>query len=243
MKFSDSTNRDGIIEKIEMVTGGQSATSGSYPLKVKTVDVNCALDDYFRLAIKAGGKFQVDDTNQTDYPVITTDIVSGQGDYPFIYDGSTPHNEILDLRQVRLKDSAGIWHDLSAIDRESDGITKYEGINGLPTGYDVDSNSIRLYPIPNYNLTGGLELYISRSPVHFVSTDTTKQAGIPNMFQDYLWLKPSYMYCLFKNLPQAGGLKAEVDKMESAIMEYYSMRDRVDRHRFTTNQTGSNSNK
>lgn len=233
MKFSDTTNRDGIVQLIERDTGTQSATSASYPLKQKTVDINDALGNFFLLAIKAGGRFQVDDTNQTDYPTITTDIVSGRKDYTAIYDGATTPNQVLDIRQLRIKDANGNWKYINKIDKEADNINQYENITGEPVAFDVDSNGIFLYPTPNYNSTNGLEIYISRTPVYFVSTDTTKEAGIPKIFQSYLYLRPAYMYCLVKALPQAKGLQIEVMNMERSIKEYYSRRDRVDTKRLT----------
>ena len=236
MKFSDSTNRDGIIQMIERNTGTQSTTSSSYPLKAKTQDVNDTLGYFALLAIKAAGRFQWDDTNQTDFPTITTNLVSGQSDYTAVYDGASTPNQILDIREVRIKDANGEWKGLKAIDKEEDDINQYQGVTGEPVAFDVDSNGIILYPTPNYNSTDGIELYISRTPVYFVSTDTTKEAGIPKIFQPYLHLRPSYLYCLVKTLPQAKGLQVEVDKMEKAIEAYYSRRDRIDRRRMTVRQ-------
>lgn len=226
--FSDTTNRDGIIELIERDTNTQSATSSTYPLKVKTSDVNEALSNFFLLAIKAGGRFQVDDTNQTDQPTITTDLVSSQGDYTFLVDGSTPSNQILDVRTVRIKDSSGTWKTLTQIDREVFDISQYEGETGVPTQYDLTGDSIILYPTPSYNSTNGLELNVSRTPSYFASTDTTKQAGIPKLFHAYLHLRPSYFFCLIKTLPQAKWLQVEVEKLEKAIKDYYSRRNRVE---------------
>lgn len=244
MKFSDSTNRDAIIQQIEKATGTQSATTASYPIKVKTLDVNDALGNFFLLAVKAGGRFQVDDTNQTDYPIITTDAVSGQQDYAFVYDGSSTPNQILDLRQVRIKDPNGNWITLTQIDREVDDINQYEGVSGTPTSFDVDSNAVKFFPKFNYNSTGGIELYVSRTPSYFVSTDTTKEAGIPKLFQAYLWLRPAYLYCLVKTLPQTKGLQIEVEKMEKMISSYYSRRDRtMGNGKMTTQYNGVNSNR
>lgn len=236
MKFSDTSNRDGIIQLIERDTGTQSSTSQSYPLKQKTIDVNNALGIFFLLAIKAGGRFQVDDTNQTDYPTITTALVSGQKDYVAVWDGSSTANQVLDIRQVRIKDNNGNWKYIDRIDKEVDDINQYEGITGVPTAFDVDSNGIMLYPTPNYSLSNALELYISRTPSYFVSTDTTKEAGIPKIFHSYLYLKPSLDYCLVKGLPQTKGLAEQVAQMETMIQEYYSRRDRVDKKRMTPAQ-------
>lgn len=227
-RFSDSTNRDGLIQQIEKNTGTQSATASSYPLKVKTLDINETLGYFFLLAIKAGGRFQVDDTNQTDQPVITTALVSGQSDYTFLVDGSTPANQVLDVRQVRIKNSSGEWTKLTQIDREVVDISTIEAETGEPTEFDITGNSIILYPAPNYSQANSLELYISRTPVYFVSTDTTKEAGIPKIFHPYLHLRPSYLYTAIKTLPQAKWLKVEVDKMEEAITDYYSRRNRTE---------------
>lgn len=227
-KFSDTTNRDGLIELIERDTNTQSATTSSYPLKVKTNDVNEALSHFFLLAIKAGGRFQVDDTNQTDQPIITTDLVSSQADYTFLVDGSTPANQVLDVRKVRRKDSAGNWEELTQIDRETFNIDDYEGVTGTPLYFDLTGDSIFLYPKPSYNSTNGLELYISRTPSYFVSTDTTKEAGIPKVFHAYLHLRPSYIFCLIKTLPALKWLQVEVEKMEKSITDYYSRRNRTE---------------
>lgn len=235
-KFSNTTDRDGLIELIERDTNTQSSTSSSYPLKVKTNDVNEALSHFFLLAIKSGGRFQVDDTNHSEMPVINTDLVSSQQDYTFLADGESTPNQILDVRTVRIKDSTGNWKTLTQIDRESFNIDAYENTTGTPTNFDVTGNSIILYPTPNYNSTDGLELYISRTPNYFVSTDTTKEAGIPKIFHPYLHIRPSYFYCMVKDLPQKDGLKVELEKMEKQIEAYYSRRNKSERVSFKVMQ-------
>ena len=234
-KFSNTTDRDGLIELIERDTNTQSTTSSSYSLKVKTNDVNEALSHFFLLAIKAGGRFQVDDTNQVDLPVITTDLVASQDNYTFLVDSSTPANQILDVRKVRIKDSNGNWKTLTQVDRETFDINSYTS-ESLPEYFDLTGNSIILYPTPNYNSTNGLEFYISRTPSYFVSTDTTKEPGIPKLFHSYLHFRPSYIYAMIKGLPQAKWLQVEVEKMENAITEYYSRRNRTEKPGLRTRQ-------
>ena len=67
----------------------------SYPLADKVLDINVALDDAIDIAIRSCGIGQYDDTNNTDYPIITTDLNSGQRDYSYTADGSG--NLILDI--------------------------------------------------------------------------------------------------------------------------------------------------
>ena len=166
LQFSNTTDRTGIIELIERDTNTQSATASSYPLKVKTVDVNEALGSFALLAIKASGRWQWDDTNQTDYPVLTTNIVSAQQDYTLLYDGATIPNQILDLYTVRVKNSAGVFREIKMIDRQTFDITKWDGQTGEPQEYDLTSDGIVLYPTPNYNSTNGIEVYVARNLCH-----------------------------------------------------------------------------
>jgi hypothetical protein len=238
MQFSDSANRTGIVEYLEDLTKTQSATTSSYPLKSKTRDINNAYGDYFLLAIQSSGTWQVDDTNQTDYPIITTNLVSSQQDYSFVFDGSSTPNQILDIYRVEIKDANGIWQLLSAYDenQEDTSLSAQATSTGIPTRYSKTANGIFLDLIPSYNSTNGLKIYCARTPSYFASTDTTKKPGIPDMFHKYLSLKPAYFYCLANGLQQAQAYSMEVDKMELAIKNYYSKRTRDERPRLSVRQ-------
>lgn len=229
MVFSNTTDRTGIIELIEDNTTTQSATSSSYPLKSKTRDVNNAYADFFMQAAKAEGRWQVDDTNQTDYPIITDDLVANQQDYSFTFDGSAVPNQILDIYRVEITDSNGLATELIPFDQfdiQGQALTEFQKNAGIPIYYDKTANGIFLYPKPNYSRTDALKIYISRTPVYFLSTDTTKKPGIPDMFHEYLALRPSYQYCLRKGLPQTASLKQDLFDMIESIKSYYSLRSK-----------------
>jgi tRNA A37 N6-isopentenylltransferase MiaA len=44
-------------------------------------DVNITLDNFWDLAMKSSGKWQVGDSNHTKYSIVYLNLVSGQGDY------------------------------------------------------------------------------------------------------------------------------------------------------------------
>jgi hypothetical protein len=226
--FSNTTDRTGIVELLEDLTGTASATTSSYPLKTKTRDINNAYADYFMIAMKSAGTWQVDDTNQTDYPIITTNLVTTQQDYSFTLDGSTPANQILDIYRVEMKDASGNWTLLEPYDEmsETSALSAQATSSGTPFRYHKTANGIFLDVTPNYNSTNGLKIYCARTPVYFVSTDTTKQPGIPHMFYRYLALKPAYFYCLQKGKEQANAYGVEVEKIEQAIKKYHGDRKR-----------------
>lgn len=239
MQYSDTANRTGIVELLEDLTTTQSATTSSYPLATKTRDINNAFSNFISIAIRACGRWQVDDTNQTDFPIVTFDLVSGQDNYAFDRDGSTPSNQILELHKLRIKNSSGRWFEPTQIDRREFDISQFQDVTGTPEFYDITSNGIIFYPTPNYNSDEGAELYVSRMPTRFTTSDTTKKAGIPEMFHEYLAIRPAYFYCLANGLKQATGLGNEMFRMEENIKHYYSERNKGESNIITSEPINS----
>lgn len=227
MQFSDTTNRTGIIELIEDNTGTQSSTTSSYTLKTKTRDVNNAYANYFLIGGQTDGRWQLDDTNHTKYPIITTALTANQQDYTFTVDEQS--NQILDIYRVEILDPTGHGVELTPIDQfdiQGQALTEFMRDAATPLFYDKTANGIILYPKPNYTNSTGLKIYYNRTPDYFVSTDTTKKPGIPDMFHEYLALRPSYQYCLRKGLPQTASLRNDMLAVEEAIKLYYSNRSK-----------------
>jgi len=220
-----------ILDLIARNTNTQNTTTSSYSTLAKTLDVNLTLDDYFILANSASGNWKpADDTNQTDYPIVYADIVSGQQDYSFTVDENG--NQILDIYKIRIKDAtSGKWTTLEQINQDT--ITDGQldtSVSGIPSQYYLTANGIFLVQKPNFALTDGLEIWINRSPVYFTAGDVstgTKVAGIYWQHQKYLALKPSYQYAWQKGLPQANNLKDELEKMEATIKKYFRDRNKA----------------
>lgn len=220
-----------ILDLISRNTTTQNTTTSSYPIAAKTVDVNNALNQYMIIANMGAGNWRpVDDTNQSDYPVVYADMVSGQQDYSFTVDEQG--NQILDLYKVRILNPNGIdWTTLSqiSINDITDGQLQ-TATSGVPQEYYVTANGIFLVQKPNYNMTDGIEISVARTSTYFTTGDTTKKAGIPWVHHEYLALRPSYFYCLQKGLPQAVDYRLRLygndgnGGMEKDIKQYY--RDR-----------------
>jgi len=219
-----------ILDLISRNTNTQNSTTSSYTTVAKTLDVNLALDDYFILANSASGNWRpADDTNQTNYPIVYADIVSGQQDYSFTVDENG--NQILDIYKIRIKNAvSGKWTTLTQINQDiiSDGQLDTD-VSGIPSEYYLTANGIFLVQKPNFALTDGLEIWVNRSPVYFTAGDVatgTKVPGIYWMHQQYLALKPSYKYCLQKGLPNANNYRADLEVMELSIKQYFRDRNK-----------------
>ncbi len=235
IQFNNTTTKAGIVQLIERNLGFDDAQiSGDATLLAQfTGDVNLALDKALSLIFEVGGTWQYDDSNHTDYPIITTNIVQGQRDYSFSVDGSS--NLILEIYKVMVADSTGIYHEIWPVDVEqSRAPVNYDSgqnIQGTPITYDKLGNGIFLDPPANYNYTNGLKVYISREGSYFTTSDTTKKPGIAGLFHEYLAIRPSYTYAFRKSLPQAVALEKEMLKMEAAMMDYYKSRTKDEQKR------------
>jgi len=230
LAYNDTSTHKGIIQKIERLVYGMDAVgriSGNTTLlKQWTADVNSALDRAFSIIFKADGRWQFDDSNHTDYPIITTNLVANQRDYSFITDGNS--NLILSIKKVLIADANGIFKELDSIDvpwdRDTEGFWNGQNSTGVPVEYDKNANAIFLNPIPSYSYTAGMKLYISREGSYFAYTDTTKKAGFSGLYHDYLAVYPSWQYALANGLANQIALERMVLQLEAGLKSEYSRR-------------------
>jgi hypothetical protein len=206
-------NKQQIDKRIYRFT---KTNASSYPIDQMTDDENVAMDRVASLIMKADARWQFDDTNETDLPIATTDIVAGQEDYSL----ETAH---LDVTMVRVKYPDGTWHTLDPID-QADILDSEIGQTGLPTKYDKLGTSIFPLPIPNYDLDDAIELHFKRGPSYFLTTDTTKSPGFNALYHDLIALWPAYDFAL-RNLPNlATGYFNAIQLKEDALVNDYANR-------------------
>lgn len=224
MVFSDTTTKQGIIEEIDFICGSDLNT---YPIADKTRNVNRAYDRVISLIFQAQGKWQWDDTNQTDLPSATTNVVSGQLDYAL----DSAH---LNIDKVMIKDNGGNWTVLRPFDITDPEINGYlmgNPSSGTPLRYDMRANSIILYPTPNYASTSGLKIFFERPSTYFVSSDTTKSPGFASIFHRFLSNSASYDYAFSKGIKDlAISIKNEINILEQSIQKFYAQRNKADGH-------------
>lgn len=215
MVISDTTNRTGIVQLLEDLTGTQNVSSYSTAVKIR--DINLAFDDYQNLVKKVAGTWQADDSNHTKYPNMKFNLVSGQTDYSFTEDEQG--NQVQDIYRVECLDRNGKWYLLNPVDEMtfSEAIGAIEAESGTPTEYWKTANGIFLKIKSDYDQTDGIRMFFTRSPSYFTTSDTTKEPGITNGHHRYLALKPAFWYWLPKDTARANIFFAEIQKVEKEI--------------------------
>lgn len=216
--------------------------ASSFPAADMLISINTGYNRVGSLVLKSDDRWQWDDTNQTDLPIATTSLVSGQQDYSL----ASAH---LTIDRVEIKNSAGAWTELQQIDQQQFKGSKQIALaalfptNGVPLLYDVSGNSVFLYPTPNYSQAVSLKLYFTRGPAEFTSADVstgTKQPGFNSLFHELIPLWVAYDYAVANGLSTANGFFAAIQLKEKALYDFYGLRNRDTRPRFTisTNAQG-----
>ena len=205
MIFYNATTKQGICQEVDRLC---DTSDTSYPRLDKTARINQGLEEIVGEIITIDGAWEWDDTNQSDMPVGTGNLVEGQELYSFA-------GEYLSIKGMKVKDSNGKWQPLKQIDQtdlKNSGLTieEYFGtdgsgnpVKGLPTHYDILGDSFRLYPSPtssNVTLTAGLKVDFVRTAVLFTATSATTtdstEPGIPSVFHVYLAFYAAIPYCM-----------------------------------------------
>ena len=239
--LSNTTLRNGIIQRIEQELGFPAAyISGNTNRLLDWVSsINIALDKAFHIIFGADGRWQFDDSNHTTYPILTGDLVDGQRDYSFTADSDS--NLILDILRVFIRESAtDPYYEIFPVDvqtaDESEISQFVDGKNteGAPYHYDKTATGIFLDPIPDANVSAGIELYVSREGSYFlgdgVAGSNAIEAGFAGLYHEYLVLEPCYRYARANTLlKKQETFKRDYLELEKKIKEFYSRRDKHER--------------
>lgn len=232
--FNDTSNKNGLLQVCETKLFDSNYGSITNSTKRKatfTRYLNAGLNRYTALAMKAETRWQFHDSNYLTHPEAYTTMTAGQSDYGL----SELH---LQLRHVYVVNNEGKKVPVQPID-EYDFATRgvhpeeYFSEDGMPKYYDKKGRSIRLFPAPSASettLTNGLFVTYTSAPSYFDQNDTTKEAGLPLIFQEYPAIYAAWKYSGDKIMKDKNkSNKLELLEMEQDIIDFYSMRDRDDR--------------
>jgi hypothetical protein len=222
MTFSDS-NGLGIVQQVRSF---MRVDSNQWPTSKIVNSVNNYLDRVAGYAIGADSRFQWDDTNHTKLPIGTTNLVASQTDYSFLTDEQG--NRILTLTRIDVKNSDGVWTQLTPIDQKEINIALDEASRtaSLPTHYDkIADNIIRLYPTPETSVTAGIKFYFQRTPSYFTATDTTKEPGVAPVLHRGFVMAGAFDGALTLGLPNLQPLSIEMQKEEQFMKDYFTNRN------------------
>lgn len=236
MVFSDTTNKNGLLQSFEFWTRQPDGTvTGSATLlKQITARINAGFDKVMPFLLSYSDYIRWDDTNHTDRPSGTLNVVSGQNDYTLTEDDNAL--DILNLTAVRIKTSSSATEFTSLTrmtlddSRAENAILPNPTITGTPTHFLENAGTLFLYPEPNFSATAGMQIFFEREQSYFVSTDTTKEPGIPKPFHELLALHAALDWNKVNRSKERGlinDLKEEITRQQNKLFDLISLKNPV----------------
>lgn len=244
MQLYEGTTKTGLIQEIDRLCDSDDT---SYPRIAKTSRINNALEEIVGDILGWDGTWDFDDTNYTDLPIATTDLVANQKDYSF----DVSH---LEIQRVEVKDANGDWRLLEPIDKSKVpvALNEFYSTASIPLYYDKQGASLFLYPSPDngvsVTLTAGLKVYFKRTGYLFTvatgSSDDTTKAGFASPFHKILAYMASIPYCMTYKKDRVVFYQREVGSADTtsplyggikkAMKDFYTKRERDVRKQITT---------
>ena len=106
MQYSDTTNKNGLLQRMEFWTNlGDAGITGNTLLKAQfTQGLNNWYHKVVTMILASHDEIDWDDVNHADFPVLTTDLVANQQDY------SIPASEkVLKIKRVEWTPDGTNW--------------------------------------------------------------------------------------------------------------------------------------
>jgi len=224
MQFNDTTNKQGLCQDTRFLLGLGVNDTVSYSDADLTRNINSWYRQVDSWIWQAAGNWEYDDSNYTDLPIATTDLVDEQKDYSL----PTACHKIL---RVEVMDSNGNYQKLTPIDQTDiqEAMTEFQETNGMPIYYDVVGRSIVLYPTPSSSdvtTTDGLKLYMSRTIDEFAATDTSTEAGFDANFHRSLSLGAALDWAYAHDMPAnlITSINSQLALQRESINKFYGTR-------------------
>lgn len=228
MQYSDTTNKNGLLQRCEFWTDlGDATISGTAVLKSQfTQGLNNWYHKVVTMILSAQDEWDFDDSNHTDFPVLTTNLVASQQDY------SIPVSEkVLKIKRMEVTYDGTNWYkaeplDINEVGHATDTTTISSMFSTSKPYYDVQYGSIFLYPIPTSNVTAGLKIWWTREIDEFTTSDTTQEPGIDEPFHEMLPLGASFDYCVAKGLAKKNDIFTVLQDYEKRLKEFYGSKQK-----------------
>jgi len=171
------------------------------------------------------GEWEYDDSNYTNLPEATADLVAGQRDYEL---PSTAQK----IDRVEVLDNSGNSQKLEAIDKSQITISMDEFCKtaGMPKYYDVLGRSLLLYPAPsssNTTLSNGIKLYFSRDIDEFQTTDTSASPGFIEDFHEMISVGAAIDFAqTVGDYNRSTTLDSRLKSLKEDLVKYYGSNQR-----------------
>ena len=232
MQFNDSTNRTGLIQACELMTGIGDAQISSDTVRLQqfTSLINSRYHQIVATILRSQDEWDFDDPNHSNTGFLKTYNLTGSQAYVEL----PLSDKILKVRRVEVSFDGTSWKkaepiDIGEISDATDTTTIAQNFSTASPFYDLVGKYLYLYPIPSANVTNGLKVWVTREIDEFATNDTTQEPGFDEPFHRMLAIGASLDWAVAKGLGNKNDLAAQYNDYEARLMQYYGskQKDRV----------------
>lgn len=202
-----------------------NTTTTEYSAASRLISLNKWYNLVHSWILQSQDEWDYDDSNKTDFPVLTTSLVANQQDY------SLPSGTIR-IKRLEITYDGVNWYkaepfDINERGTATDTTSIADDFNESSPFYDTLGNSILLYPIPDTAITAGLKVFIDRIVAEFTSAEVstgTKVPGFDVNFHDILPIGMSYDWNYRKKNDKS--LMQDIMIMKADLQKHYSAKQK-----------------
>ena len=235
MVLSNTTTKAGLLQKCEFwtrKTDGEITGDATQKL-IFTHLLNNAFESIMPILLAYNDQIRWDDTNHTDAPSGTFNLVANQNDYKITEDDNSL--DILNITHVRILRNSGDtqYYDLERITSDDPRVPEIlkpnTAVTGIPTGFLELGNRLYLDILPSTSITNGVRIIFSREQYYFIGDDSddTKEPGIPKPFHELLALYAALDWNSVNRGDDTNLLnriQGRINKMEADLNEFIDLR-------------------
>ncbi len=213
------------------VTLRTGADTTQYSAANRLISTNRWYHKAVTMILDSQDEWDWDDSNQSDYPIATTNLVASQQDYTF-----PASLKLLKIKRVEYTPDGTNWYkveplDVNELTTSTDSTSVRNDFQSTQPYYDVQNGAIFLYPVPTQNVTSGLKVWFAREPAEFTSAEVTtgtKEPGFDEPFHVMIALGMCYDWFASKsNLQaQARAVWDEINDYEARLRTHYGSKDK-----------------
>jgi hypothetical protein len=208
-----------------------NTTSTTYTGAKRLINLNLALNEIQVEIWKACDEWDFDDSNNDDFPVLTTDLILGQQDYGL-------ETYMKRVKRLEISYDGTNWVRVKPFNvNESDTTNDTTDIANHFTKenpyYDTLGSSILIYPIPDDNITDGLKIWVDRDMYEFESETGEDKPGFDSQFHRAIPMIMAREWFMSKDLPKVALYEGMIDKVKADIRNTYSGKQQDRKYMFT----------
>lgn len=180
--------------------------------------LNFAIDHYSHIAMTSDGKWQVDDSQNTDQPIATTTLSATKNQLEL-------QPAFLSIHWVEIEDGSGNKHRVRPHDRRfAEQTTPQSSKTGRPQFYDYNGGILTFDRYADTSYT--VRVFFTRAFSHLTSDGGDSQTvGVPTIHTEYLVMYAMHRLGLKTADENRAQVRQELEQMERDIRVFYGRRD------------------